>query len=318
MKPCLRIFLLLLVMSPMYARKEKRVFRKMPRIQAVHSLKEGPATIFIHGTIIPVISRFTHGIEYPYGLISLMDCKDSNKITRLSRTLHAAAPCEFPLDSFYYYCWPGDLQFSERRKATEKLYDALCKHPGPVTLLAHSHGCNVALYLAELAELDEERKLAIDKLILLACPVQLATAHLVKSPIFKRIYSFYSSADLGQIIDPQGLYRETKKVSKDKTPLFSKRLFDDCPNLIQARILVGRQSPGHLSFLTPRFLTRLPAIMSLLEESVTTKDERHFIVNIPCAPEMPHLIEKFKMAHSYVPRTPRSRRLSHDKASLAA
>ena len=306
---------LLLLVGTAHARKEKPVFRKTPPIKTIQSIKDGPATVFIHGTIVPLISRFTHGVEYPHGLISFMDCPDPNRLTRIAQTLSGASPEEFFLESFYFYCWPGDLKFSERKKATEKLYATLCKHTGPLTLLAHSHGCNVALYLAELAAADKSSSLSIDRLIMFACPVQLATAHLVKSPLFKSVFSFYSTADLGQIIDPQGLYDETKKVSKDsKSPLFSKRKFDDdAPNLIQARVLMNRQSPGHLSFLTPRFLSRLPSILSLLEESVAHKGERHFIVNIPRAPEAPHLIEKIEIAHRYVPRTTRSPRVTHDK-----
>lgn len=305
---CLFLFL------AMDARQERRIFRKMPRIKTVETLKKGPATLFIHGTIVPVLSRFTHGVEYPHGFVALSDCTAPNRLTRLAHTVHISSPKEFPLDSFYFYCWPGDLRFSERRKATEKLAKTLCMHEGPKTLIAHSHGCNVALYLAELAKSGEFKDLVIDRLILLACPVQLATAHLVGSPIFKRVFSFYSTADLGQIIDPQGLYNETKKISKDskKPPLFSQRLFDDSPNLVQARILMNRQSPGHMSFLTPRFLSRMPAILALLEEAVSKKGEHHCIVNIPPAPEAPHLIEKFEMAHSYVPRTTRSRRVSND------
>ncbi len=306
---------LLSLMSAVYALKEKPVFRKIPAIKTVQTIQNGPTTIFIHGTIVPVLSRFTHGVEYPDGLISFMDCPDPNRLTRIAQTLSAASPEEFFLESFYFYCWPGDLKFGERKKATEKLYATLCKHTGPLTLLAHSHGCNVALYLAELAAADKSSSLSIERLIMFACPVQLATAHLVKSPLFKSIFSFYSTADLGQIIDPQGLYDETKKVSKDsKSPLFSKRKFDDdAPNLIQARVLMNRQSPGHLSFITPRFLSRLPSILSLLEESVAQKGERHFIVNIPRAPEAPHLIEKIELAHKYVPRTTRSHRITHDK-----
>lgn len=287
------------------ARRKKHVSRKIESVKTVQSIKDGPATIFIHGTIIPVLSRFTHGVEYPYGIISLTDCHRANRLTKIAHTLHGAAPERFPLESFYFYCWPGNLKFSERKKATEKLYSALCQHAGPLTIIAHSHGCNVALYLAELAGTDESATLLIDRLILLASPVQLATAHLVRSPVFKQVFSFYSSADLGQIIDPQGMYEETKKVSKDiSPPLFSRRTFDPAPNLVQARILFNKQSPGHVSFITPRFLHRLPSIITLLE-ACAEKNEYDVIVNIPRAPEEPHLLHKMQLAHAYVPRAVR-------------
>lgn len=307
-------YLLVLVLLPIghaAAVKKRHILKKKP--PTVQSIKDGPATVFIHGTIFPIISRFTHGVAYPDGLISYADCPQPNRLTRMAETLCNACPEEFPLGSFYFYCWPGNLNFKERKRATQKLYSLLIKHKGPLTLIAHSHGCNVALYLAEL---EDSTSFTIDRLILCACPVQKATAHLVKSPIFKSIYSFYSSADVTQILDPQGLYEETKKISKD-CPLFSERLFEDAPNLIQARVLMNRQSPGHQSFLTQRFLSRLPSLLMRMDESATQKNERHCILNIPPAPESPHLVEKIEVAQRYIPRTPRGRQIRNDKQSKA-
>jgi len=53
-----------------------------------------------------------------------------------------------------------------------------------VTLISHSHGGNVALNLAAIAE--KESPLSIERLILLACPVQQETAALVDAPMFKK------------------------------------------------------------------------------------------------------------------------------------
>ena len=47
-----------------------------------------------------MLSRFTHGIRYPHGLIALSDCTQPNKLTRIAQTLHTASPEEFPLESF--------------------------------------------------------------------------------------------------------------------------------------------------------------------------------------------------------------------------
>lgn len=292
-------------------------FRKQARIQKAEKLGDGQVTLFIHGTIFPIISRFTHGVEYPHGIIALKDCKDTNKLTRIAYTLAKESPSEFPIESFYFFCWPGGLHFDKRKKATELLYHFLSKHQGPITIIAHSHGCNVALYLAECIDKtctskdsesnknNNNHRLSIDRLILLACPVQLATAHLVNSSLFKEVYSFYSTADLLQTLDPQGIYKETKKVSKDraymkKIPFFSQRTFEDAPNLIQTRILFDRQSPGHIGFLSSRFLKQLPSMLSILKRSAQNK--RFFIMNLSSNVNKIEFIEPLELAHAYVPR----------------
>ena len=273
---------------------EKKVETSMPAT----TLTDGPITIFIHGTVFPVISHFTHGAGYPDGLIWLKECLDKNPLTRVAHTLVQAAPEEFSLNSFYLYCWPGELRFDQRKKATEKLLIPLSKHKGPVTIIAHSHGCNVALYLAELAGADDSLTFSIDTLILLACPVQLATAHLIYSPLFKRIYSFYSTADFIQTLDPQGLYNETKKQNDSKRgPFFSRRTFHDSPHLIQARVLINRQNPGHMSFIQPRFLKKLPAMLDMLTKAALEKDKRHFIINVPHGSDKPFLADSVKAVY---------------------
>ncbi len=304
------ITLTILLTNHVQATIKKYALKRTP--PTCQTMKDGPATIFIHGTIFPVISRFTHGVEYPTGLISYMDCQGPNRLTRMAEILSTAAPEQFSLESFYFYCWPGKPTFEQRKLTAKDLYTLLKMHTGPVTIIAHSHGCNVALYLAQLAAQEENDSLSIDRLILCACPVQVATAHLVTSPIFNNIYSFYSTADLTQIIDPQGLYEETKKVSKD-APLFSQRLFEDAPNLIQTRILMDGHNPGHQSFVNPRFLRNLPFMISLLEDHATNAHGRNCIIDIPRFPEKARLIETIELAERVKRKKTQGKVIRHDK-----
>ena len=284
---------------------KKPVFRRIPPISTTKNIPHGTTTIFIHGTIFPVVSRLMNGGRYPHGLVPVVDIKENTRLTRLARTLENADAMSFPTGSFYFYSWSGVLNFNERKKAAKLLFSALCDHQGPITIIAHSHGCNVALYLAELAE-EQGKPLQIDSLILCAPPVQKPTAHLIKSPIFKKIYSFYSTADIVQVLDPQGLYEETKKISIDTPPLFSQRLFQDTSNLVQTRVLFNKKSPGHESFLSPRFVSKLPSLISLLNSAEEKEYRGHYMINIPRAPHAPHFITEEQLSQARIRRSSRS------------
>ena len=129
----------------------------------------------------------------------------------------------------------------------------------------------------------------IDRLILLAPPVQEATAHLVHSPVFKRVYTCYSTADLVQIADPQGIYKEMQ-AHEGNLPLFSKRTYTPGLNLTQAQIVIRDQGPSHRDFISPHFFGQLPQIIKLLD-SAQALGKEHVTINVPFQGQAPHLIE---------------------------
>ncbi len=273
-------------------------------------LKDGKVTIFIHGTVFPGISRLMGHKEKRRGLYHYS--ANPRRLTgrqRLGRVLHTAAPDEFPVENFYKYYWSGELTLSARKKAAEELYALLKNHKGPCTLIAHSHGCNVSLHLAECAHQKDsvdkdslvlEPLFTIDRLILLAPPVQEATAHLVHSPVFKRVYSCYSTADLVQVADPQGLHNVSKSFDS-KLPLFSKRTYAAGTHLTQAQILMKEKGPSHRDFILPEFFGQLPQIMKLLDGvQATGKDQ--VMINVPFKGQEPQLIEdnpEYRSFHTY-------------------
>ncbi len=257
---------------------------RKPTISTCH-LQDGEATILIHGTLfsnalIPQPTTDWLGIK-PASLCGAT-------VKKISRYLGTSP------DSCYFFRWSGKLNPQERKKAAQHLASLIRSHTGPITLICHSHGCNVALLLAEL-DLPAQH---IAKLILLAPPVQKSTSHLVTSPLFKKVISLYSTGDLIQVADPQGLQ------SKNPESLFSKRLFDQSPNLIQARILIDKRSPSHIDFVLSRFLKKLSAIVTLLEESNLSE----CIVNIPQGNRLPQVVHKDEVA--YLPRAARKRFLA--------
>ena len=279
----------------------KRSPKKVTRHKVCHTkcekLEEGPVTVFIHGTVFPGISRLFNHKENRRGLYRYNPGAQVRGHERLGHALHNSKELARP---FYKFYWSGDLTFRARQKAAENIFDILKRHKGPITVIAHSHGCNVALYLAQIAE-GKHNNFSLDRLVLLAPPVQRATSHLSSSEVFKRVYSFYSTADLLQTADPQGLYPESKSsesfMSSFKKPFFSERTFNQSDNLIQARTLMNNQSPSHKDFITPKFFRKLPELLTLLD-TAHEKEKHHVIVNIP-SKRSPHLLER---AHGYVPR----------------
>lgn len=130
-----------------------------------------------------------------------------------------------------------------------------------ITLITHSHGGNVVLNMAALK--DNDGDFAVQA-ILLACPVQHETKELVADPFFKKVYSFYSTSDILQIIDPQGMYK-TDTNQKRHFEL-SKREFPVSDNLRQAQLRINGFGIMHIGFTLERFIELLPDIVSHTEQ----------------------------------------------------
>ncbi|MEX2438170.1 MAG: hypothetical protein WD449_02860, partial [Candidatus Babeliales bacterium] len=115
----------------------------------------------------------------------------------------------------------------------------------------------------------------INELIVLACPVQEKTSHLTQSPLFKNIYSIYSTMDHIQWLDPQWLHRNSKT-------FFSERLFEPQANLKQIDIIIDTWGIFHINFLFETFNRLLPKIinsMKALDHGGSTA-ESHYIMHL--------------------------------------
>lgn len=207
-------------------------------------------TVWVHGTkpsLPPFLAKITKNIT----LLLSDDTKGLYKITQpesfhypslRAQALAIADPLHFSTEHFYTFGWSGMLTLEARKIASNDLFYALkeliityqekygCMPK--IILISHSHGGNVILHLAEITDPDGFQ-LHISKAILLACPVQKHTEHLISSPLFERIYSLHSHTDMIQIVDPQGLHHYKKKIAR---PLLSHRHFDTHPKMAQALI----------------------------------------------------------------------------------
>ncbi|MBA3953706.1 hypothetical protein H0X48_00095 [Candidatus Dependentiae bacterium] len=244
-------------------------------------------TIFVHGTLFNFLRPFLFNFFYcPTGLTPAHEFDQKYYLAHIAPTVVQGAPHIFSLDTFYYFGWSGALSARERKKVAHQLYHTIIKlkeqykatagEEPCIRLIGHSHGGNIALNIAQIADKHKECSLTIEQLILLATPVQKETAPLVKHERFKQIYSFYSSADFVQRLDPQGLSNFGRLLTNkgladaldniDRVgPLFSERLFKPHPRLIQIKTRVLDKSLSHGDFLRLNFFTHLPKVLEWLE-----------------------------------------------------
>jgi hypothetical protein len=229
-----------------------------------------PITVIIHGTsqstnvtrvIPPLHSLCARNFRTPCGFLHLDDLPKDHAFRALASALHEKSPQEFPLETFYFFGWSGALSHGARKKAAADLHACLTGFSCPVTLITHSHGGNVALNLACILE-NGQQTFCIERLILLACPVQDITENHVHSSLFKKIYSFYSAADILQVADPQAIFSDC---TWPQTSLFSRREFKNAPHVTQVKIKSDGRSLSHLAFIRPKFFRCLPDIIKILE-----------------------------------------------------
>lgn len=221
----------------------------------------------------PTITVWIHGAcpfaynTYNLGLRQLAEFDPKNELALIADTLIHSDPITFNPHMFYIFSWSGALDFEERKKAAEVLYKELSKQIAlfkkehdfapKIRLIAHSHGGNVALNLA----LIPDNTLEINELLLLAVPVQNYNKHLIQSPLFKRIFSLYSTIDLPQVIDPQGIYKNSRAES-----FFSGQRFTPCHNLMQVKVKINGTACRHLQFNANPMLSILSSIIEQLNQ----------------------------------------------------
>lgn len=226
-------------------------------------------TIWIHGTrgsaFLPIhASKRLTQVEQevalcPRGLNRAADLPASYHQRRIAHILSSIDPEQFPFETFYCFGWSGDLDPMARMSAAQHLshrlepviqdYQLQYGCMPQITLITHSHGGNVALNLVKVSA----DNLTIDRLILLACPVQEETESYIFHSMFKKIYSLHSHTDMIQILDMQkfhpllhldqkikkiGSLSPVKKALKEslKLPLFSRRHFQPSYKLAQSLI----------------------------------------------------------------------------------
>lgn len=288
----------ILVILPACGKKNKKQEliqqKEYPRILDYNDTR--PIVVSIHGTLPPLTNIILNRIDAPIGLAPAVELNRRFLLARFLYLLSEGDPDQYPIESCYSFGWSGSLTFSARKCAAEMLYEQLKGYKGPITLIGHSHGGNVALEVARYAALHHDTEFVIDKLVLLATPIQEATAAYASSDTFNEVISLYSMGDFTQVVDPQGTYSEARYIEQScnvKVPLFSQRKLQNFLNVVQARILINGGDPGHLDFIRTTFVHQLPAVIDLLSQVNACED---YVVYVPkCMNKKPYFIELRKV-----------------------
>jgi hypothetical protein len=251
-----------------------------------------PITIWVHGTKAFFSKYFLQNFFFCYpGLNPAESFSQKYHLHEIAKNLHLANPKRFNFNTFYFFGWSGSLSYEARQEAAHELYSELKElveqyedtfgQKPHIRIITHSHGGNVALHLAECVE-DE---FFIDELIMLAVPVQKKTSEFSLSPVFKKIYSIYSTVDTIQIMDPQGFhywrkYRNKSFKEKLQSPFFSERTFPEQENMLQIKLRTKRRGISHIEFLLDHFLKALPGILDDAELQQIKTKRRNLTVRI--------------------------------------
>jgi hypothetical protein len=243
-------------------------------------IKPPPITIWVHGTLIFRKPSYHSIFQNKTKLVPILSLPEEHHFRTLTKTIHDNEPNQFPLEEFYIFSWSGKLHNQVRKEAAQKLYNEIVRIYNEyqqkygcdptVTIITHSHGGNVVLKMAKIKNAD--LPFTIASLILLACPVQEKTKHLINNALFKRVYSLSSSLDIIQILAPQFKLACTTNPITAKPrrhyciPPFSSRLFPSYSHLTQAKIRINGFPISHTHFSTRKFVALLPTIVEKLDQ----------------------------------------------------
>ncbi len=146
--------------------------------------------------------------------IDTHDRTPGNGASALANVLNKVTEQCYPtkkVDAHYYtFGWSGLLSVKQRYADAKQLFIALEKEAAgfrarginpKVKVIGYSHGGNVVLNLGAVAEEFPNSNLSIDEAIFWGMPVQKETDACINSPVFKKIYHFYSSSDRVQKLD---------------------------------------------------------------------------------------------------------------------
>lgn len=215
-------------------------------------------------------------------------CKPDKSATALANIidkqdfwLHKRTPDK---NYYYTYGWPGLVSKKVRYRWAKRFYKELSDEfkkfqaqgiNPKLRIFAYSHGGNVSLNLGKVQKNEKPAyNFSVDELILMGVPLHHGNDYLVNSPIFKKVYNFFSPSDVIQKLDfcargslfsrktfesrkkfqiPDKLTqvklkmarnRKTKKTwPKSKDP---RRHFDRPDILYGNSRLLRRSSPGHI------------------------------------------------------------------------
>lgn len=233
-------------------------------------------TILIHGTGAGYNVKLGRSVRFcPEGLHHIKPGADIGSYYVTKQKFLSVDTKRFDEDHFYAFGWSGKLGFDTRKKAGKRLAEQLAelireyktkytKLPY-VRIITFSHGGNVALQMAEFADVLPENFSV--ELILFGSPIQAITEKYVHHVCFEKVYNIFSQNDVVQRIDPQNLYAPVK----DETSFFSRRTLTN-PSLKckQAKVTICGKGLCHLDMMHG-LPSHLPYILDVLDKHTSSE-----------------------------------------------
>ena len=246
-------------------------------------------TVFVHGTY-PVrkflqysFSRFL--IYCPQGLSLAKNLPSYYHFNKMARSCVDLNPQLYTLDQFYVFGWESEHVYDYvRAQAAVDLTvqlqtlvnDYYKKHNAipKIRLLGFSHGGNVVLHTANHLPLKVNGQIAEVEIWIFGTPVQHANKHLVNSKNFNKVYSFYSTKDWIQRMDPQGLRDSAISIKH----FWSDRMFDLQDRCVQVEFTVNGQPISHTYYRS--IFKYFPKMQQMAQEKSQGMDSGSIAVDL--------------------------------------
>lgn len=220
-------------------------------------------TVWVPGTNFQTLLPFSGSKFNKTGLEHFSTFRKGSESYHRALCLAQQDPAQFPTDGFYLFRWPGRLRHKVRLAAGERLFEDLLTEIKQIqattgrgvhlTILTHSYGGSVALTLAQ-QNAKAGYPLLVDRLILLAYPVQARLSGVITDQAFGRVCAFYSSSDWLQVLAPQ------------RWSIGAGRRFSACSKLVHVQTSWQNGGGlGHNDFKSIKFLQYLPKMLTDLE-----------------------------------------------------
>lgn len=276
------ILLVLLYQSSLFAVCKKRTITSTTTVD--HAI-----TVFVHGTFpARKLLQYSVGkfLTYcPQGLSLARNLPSWYHFHKLAQGCVELNPERYCLDQFYLFGWNSEHVYDRVRmqaacdliQQVRKIIDDYYVEHGfipKLRLLGFSHGGNVILYTANYLPLVVNGQSVDVEIWLFGTPIQKINKHLINSHHFLKAYSFYSTKDWMQRMDPQGL----RSAKLDFKNIWSDRTFDATDRCIQVEFTVNGRPISHVYYRS--ILKYFPIIERQIQEKTQEMSCGHIKLNL--------------------------------------
>jgi hypothetical protein len=222
--------------------------------------------VYVHGTMttfgVRILAKIYPELGYGQQGVAHINQMPANALfLKDVDCLQMADAVRFNADHFYTFGWSGALNFKKREQAGKQLYDGLVVllndyhtkygYFPKLRIITFSHGGNVALNMVQHLPFIADQQVHLEMLII-ACPVQKVTQHLLCSTYIDKMYTIASTRDLLQIAD---------RYTFEKKGYFPQRFFCvNQKNCKEIRVFVNNRGLAHIDLMRS-FVRHIPQVL---------------------------------------------------------